>query len=226
MQEKLIYLFSAVAVGWAVTFALRLLPFGLFARSSRKTQTSLAKFGEIVSPVVIGGLIVYSFSTLKLDGAPAWRTFWPYLAVALTVALHLLFRNSLASIAGGTVFYMLLVGFLGCTSLPSSIEFDARNPVVRISGAGVTFAGQFVAPEKVPRLLRHYDIPLERTIHIHISGGLHDLRPARQLMAILCRAGYRRPVLVTERTARSEAVKPDTGKFVRPPVEPRRKVYR
>ena len=210
MQEKLIYLFSVVAVGWLVTFGLRALPFVIFARKSGKTPANLSKIGDIISPVIIGALIVYSFSTLTIDSAPAWRTAWPYIASAFTVALHLAFRNSLASIAGGTILYMVLLAFCGCSSLPSSIEFDARRPVLRISEAGVSFAGKLVDPHKVPKLLRKYDIPKERTIHILAAGSLRDLRPARQLMAILCHAGYRRPVIVTERKAHSHTVDQST----------------
>lgn len=206
MQEKLIYLFSVVAVGWLVTFILRALPFAIFARRTSNTPKGLSKIGDVISPIIIGALIVYSFSTLKIDSKPAWSTLWPYIATAFTVALHLLFKNSLASIAGGTAIYMMLISFCGCSSLPTTIEFDARNPVLHISDVGVSFAGRLVDPYKVPKLLRKYDIPKDRTVHILATGSLRDLRPARQLMAILCKAGYRRPVIVTERKAHSHTV--------------------
>ena len=46
---------------------------------------------------------IYSYSSLE------WRTVSPYLAGTLTVALHLRFRNPLASIVAGTALYMALL---------------------------------------------------------------------------------------------------------------------
>ena len=208
MDEKVIYMLSAVAVGWAVTFALRALPFALFAGRGRNPPQGVERFGKVVSPVVIAGLVVYSYSTLDAGGGPAWLTPWPYLAGALTVALQLAFRNSLASIVAGTILYMSLLSFSGCSSLPDSIELDSRHPVLSISGSSVKFADRLVPFNKVPRLLKSYDVPYDRPIHILAEGDLHDLRPARQLMAVLCKAGYTRPVLVRERHAESRAIGP------------------
>lgn len=224
MEEKVIYMLSAVAVGWAVTFALRALPFALFAGRGRNPPQGVERFGKVVSPVVIAGLVVYSYSTLDAGGGPAWLTPWPYLAGALTVALQLAFRNSLASIVAGTILYMSLLSFSGCSSLPDSIELDARRPVLRISGSSVSFAGRLVSFNKVPRLLKSYDVPYDRPIHILADGDLHDLRPARQLMAVLCKAGYTRPVLVTERHAESRAIGRDApGRPATPPPPPVRR---
>lgn len=229
MEEKVIYMLSAVAVGWAVTFALRALPFALFAGRGRNPPQGVERFGKVVSPVVIAGLVVYSYSTLDAGGGPAWLTPWPYLAGALTVALQLAFRNSLASIVAGTILYMSLLSFSGCSSLPDSIELDSRHPVLSISGSSVKFADRLVSFNKVPRLLKSYDVPYDRPIHILAEGDLHDLRPARQLMAVLCKAGYTRPVLVRERHTESMTVERDAhergmrGSPMAPPPPERRR---
>jgi hypothetical protein len=171
----------------------------------------LERFGTVISPVIIASLIVYSYATLKIDDAPAWKTCWPYLAGALTVALQLLFRSSLFSIIAGTALYMALSAFAGCKSY-GDLHLDARNPVVSISPVGVSFAGVIVKPEKVPRILESYEVPHDRTIHIMLNSDMRNLASARQLMAILCKAGYRRPVLVTERKAHGQS----TGRIVTP----------
>ena len=102
MSERLIYLFSVVAVGWAVTFVLRALPFLLFAGRSRELPKGVERFGALISPVIIGCLIVYSYSGLD------WGTYTPYLAGGVTVALQLWRKNPLFSIVAGTAVYMVL----------------------------------------------------------------------------------------------------------------------
>jgi branched-subunit amino acid transport protein AzlD len=98
--ERTIYLAGAVAVGWAVTYALRALPFLLFSRSSRELPKWVEKLGGVISPVIIAALVIYSYSGLE------WRMLRPYLAGAITVAVHLWLRNPLVSIVSGTAAYM------------------------------------------------------------------------------------------------------------------------
>jgi branched-subunit amino acid transport protein AzlD len=98
--ERTIYLAGAVAVGWAVTYALRALPFLLFSRSSRELPKWVEKLGNVVSPVIIAALVVYSYSGLE------WRLPRPYLAGMITVTVHLWLRNPLVSIVAGTAAYM------------------------------------------------------------------------------------------------------------------------
>ena len=81
--------------------------------------------------------------------------------------------------------------------------FDAQNPALRVSQRGVLFADTFVNPQDVPEILRGYDVPKSRTIHIRLDPDVRNLGPARTLMGYLCSAGYKNPVLVTERHAES-----------------------
>lgn len=102
-SNRILYLFALVAVGWGVTYALRSLPFMLFSRKARELPPWVGKLGVLISPVIIAFLIVYSYSSLE------WRTFGPYLAGAVTVALQLFRRNPLVSIIAGTATYMILL---------------------------------------------------------------------------------------------------------------------
>ena len=96
MENETAYMLGAVLTVFAVTYALRALPFLLFAGRDRALPPWVERASAFVSPVIIAGLIVYSFAGLS------WRTPWPYLAGAVTVGLHLWRRNPLASIAAGT----------------------------------------------------------------------------------------------------------------------------
>jgi len=194
--ERILYLLTVVAIGWAVTFGLRSLPFLLFAGRDRELPPWVERLGRVISPVIIGGLIVYSYSGLE------WKTLWPYAAGLLTVGLQAWKRNPLVSIIAGTLLYMCLLS-CGCTS-QKALELDAENPAVRVSTQGVLFGDQLVQPTEVPEILEDYDIPHDRVIHILLDPDVKDLRPARFLMACLARAGYTRPVLVTKRHAEAE----------------------
>lgn len=189
------YMLGVVTVGFAINYGLRALPFLLFAGRDRPVPRWVEKFGAFVSPVIIAGLIVYSYSGL------AWKTAYPYVAGALTVGLQLWKKNPLVSIVVGTVLYMVLLN-CGC-STRRTLELDIRHPAVRMSTQGVLFDGKFVRPEEVAEILEDYDVPHDRVIHILLDPEVKDLRPARTLMGYLSMAGYTRPVLVTKRHAES-----------------------
>ena len=210
MKNDAVYMIGVVLVVFAVTYALRALPFLLFAGRDRALPPWVERVSAYVSPVIIAALIVYSFAGL------AWRTPWPYLAGALTVGLHVWRRNPLASIVAGTALYMALVACCGCATSRTSIELDAQHPAVRVSTTGVYLGDEPVRPEKLPGILEDLDVPHERTIHILLEENVKDLRLARFLMACLAKGGYTRPVLVTKRHAESIAV----GKRKKPAAAP------
>lgn len=103
MTDEVLYMSGIVAVGFAVNFGLRALPFLLFGGSGRKLPPCVERVASAASPAIIACLVVYSYSGLE------WRTAAPYLAGAAVVALQAAFRNPLVSIVAGTVAYMLLV---------------------------------------------------------------------------------------------------------------------
>ena len=198
MPEDVIHTAGIVAVAWAVTFGLRALPFLLFAGRGRDVPPSVERFGSIISPVIIAGLIVYSYSALE------WRTAWPYFAGVLVVALQLWRRNALLSIIAGTVLYMCLLS-AGCASNDyGDIVLDAAHPSIRYSTRGILIGERYVDPIKVPKILKSYDVPTDRVIHILVDEEAeHDLKHARAFMGLLAHNGYRRSVLVTKKRAES-----------------------
>ena len=222
MKEEILYMLGIVVVGFSVTYGLRALPFLLFAGRDRELPPWVERFGNVISPIIIACLVVYSYVGLR------WKTPYPYLAGAVVVALQVWKRNPLTSIVAGTVLYMCLLS-CGCTTA-RSLELDAKNPAVRVSLQGVLFDDRFVTAAEVPARLRDYDVPKDRVIHILLDADVRDLRPARLVMAHLRRAGYTRPVLVTKRHADSFVTdkKPKKGAtgVVAPKARPKKVRYK
>lgn len=97
-----------VAVSAVITALLRGLPFVIF--NSKKTPKFITFLGKFLPYAVIGMLVVYC---LKDAAFTAWPHALPELiAIAAVALLHIWRRNTLLSVAGGTVFYMLLVQFV------------------------------------------------------------------------------------------------------------------
>ena len=180
-----------VGVGFTVNYALRALPFLLFSGRSRELPPWVDRLGKVISPVIIAGLIVYSYS------GSAWRTPWPYIAGVVTVALQVWKRNPLMSIVAGTAVYMLLLNCCGCATQHQVHTLNARNPELRITESGVYIGEEKVAPEDVLEALEDAEIPKDRAIHILLDRDMKDLRAPRVLMALLSRGGYTRSILVT-----------------------------
>ena len=198
MVDEILYMGIVVLAGFAVNFGLRALPFLIFAGRDRELPVWLSKIGRYISPVIIGALIIYSYSGLE------WRTLWPYLAGLVTILLHLWKGNPLISIIVGTILYMCFMNY-GCVS-KRVLEMDRKHPAVSVTRMGVKFGNEFVKPEEVVDILEDYGIPHDRVIHILREPDVVDLRPARYLMACLAKAGYTRPVLVTKEHAESMVV--------------------
>ncbi len=88
------------------TMATRFLPFLIF-RDNKPTPQYIQYLGKALPAAIFGMLVVYC---LKSVNVLAYSYGLPELiAIAVTVALHLWKRQTLLSIAGGTVCYMLLV---------------------------------------------------------------------------------------------------------------------
>lgn len=103
MNEHILKVAAICLTAWAVNLSLRALPFVLFGRKNAEVPSFIGKMEKFISPVVIAGLVVYSYSGLL------WQDWYPYAAGALTVALQLAFRNPLLSIIAGTALYMFTI---------------------------------------------------------------------------------------------------------------------
>ena len=95
-----------VAVVSLVTIAVRALPFLVFGEG-RKTPKVIAYLGEVLPYASMAMLVVYALKDVTFTSVSGWL---PELIACVVVAgLHLWKRNTLLSIVGGTVCYMLLV---------------------------------------------------------------------------------------------------------------------
>ena len=100
------YVWISVAIIALITAALRFLPFLLFG-NGRKTPKIIEKLSSLLPFAIMGMLVVYCLKSISFDSLGG---FMPALiATAAVVALHAWRKNTLLSIASGTVIYMLLV---------------------------------------------------------------------------------------------------------------------
>ena len=96
---------AMVAVIALVTAALRFLPFLLLR--GKQTPPFVAYLGKVLPFAIMGMLVIYCLRNISFSAAPFGIPELP--SCAVVAALHLWKRNTLLSIAAGTVFYMLLV---------------------------------------------------------------------------------------------------------------------
>lgn len=99
------YAVVTIAITAVATFITRLVPFALFG-GNRQMPDTLTRLAGQLPPAIMAVLIVYCLKT-TLTGGTAQAATWS--AVAAVVLLHLWRKNTLLSIAGGTVLYMILI---------------------------------------------------------------------------------------------------------------------
>ncbi len=95
-----------VAVTSAVTILLRFLPFVIFS-GNRKNPAYVTYLGKVLPYAIMGMLVVFCLKGVSLTAAPYGIP--EAIACALVILLHVWKRNTLISILGGTVCYMVLV---------------------------------------------------------------------------------------------------------------------
>ena len=100
------YILLAVAVSALVTAAIRFLPFLIF-NDSRQTPPIIERLGQTLPYAIMAMLVVYCLKGVSFTSLTG---FAPSLIACVIVAgLYVWRRNTLISIVGGTVCYMLLV---------------------------------------------------------------------------------------------------------------------
>ena len=103
------YMLIGIAVAALVTAATRFLPFLIFG-SGKKTPDIIVYLGKVLPYAIMGMLVVYCMKNVSIADAPHGL---PELIACVAVAvLHIWKRNTLLSIAVGTIGYMLLVQFV------------------------------------------------------------------------------------------------------------------
>ena len=100
------YLFLTIVIISAVTAALRFLPFVVFS-GGKKTPRIVLYLGKVLPFAIMAMLVVYCLKYVSLLSYPFGLP--ELIGVIIVVLLHIWKRNSLLSIAGGTVCYMLLI---------------------------------------------------------------------------------------------------------------------
>ena len=101
-----IHAIALIAVASLVTIALRFLPFLIFG-TKRQTPPYILFLGKVLPSAIMGMLVVYCLKHISFLSAPFGIP--ELLAVCLVILLHLWKRNTLLSVGGGTICYMLLV---------------------------------------------------------------------------------------------------------------------
>ena len=100
------YLWSAVAVIAITTALTRFLPFLIF-RDEQKVPKLIKKLGKVLPYAIMGMLVVYCLKDVQITDC---SSLLPAVVSCLAVAgLYVWKRNTLISILGGTLCYMLLV---------------------------------------------------------------------------------------------------------------------
>lgn len=99
----------AVLVAAACTFATRLIPF-IFFGGKKEVPKFVKYLGDILPMAIIGVLIIYCIGDVTSGDV---NIIAPQLiCVAITAAIHFWRKNTLFSIAVGTILYMLLTHFV------------------------------------------------------------------------------------------------------------------
>ena len=89
----------------AATMLTRFLPFLIFPEG-KTPPAAVTYLGTVLPYAVIGLLVVYC---LKAAVFTSWHGLPELIAIVFIVALHKWKKNTLLSIAGGTILYMILV---------------------------------------------------------------------------------------------------------------------
>lgn len=98
--------FFIILVVALTTFATRAVPFIIFPKG-REIPDVVQYLGKVLTPAVIGMLVVYCLKGVALTESPYGLP--ELIAVGTVAALHVWKRNNLLSIGAGTVLYMFLV---------------------------------------------------------------------------------------------------------------------
>ena len=100
-------MFLTIAMGTVETMITRFLPFVVFSSKDQQTPEVVRYLGRVLPAAIFGMLIVYCLKSVDLfagsHGIPE------AIALLVTVGLHKWKHQTLISIAGGTLCYVLLV---------------------------------------------------------------------------------------------------------------------
>ena len=105
-MSREVYIFLAVIVCAACTFSLRAAPFLLFS-GKKEMPPAVRRLAGRMPAAIIAVLVIYCLKGMPEAGLSENAV--TLISVAAVIVLHLLKKNTLLSIAGGTVLYMALL---------------------------------------------------------------------------------------------------------------------
>ena len=88
-----------------IVFCERLFPFAIF--SKRKPGKLIHIFERYIPPIVMLGLLIYNLRDVRFSSLAQWIP--QIAAITFTIVTYLWKKNSLLSIFGGTIIYMILI---------------------------------------------------------------------------------------------------------------------
>ena len=88
-----------------IIFCERLFPFAVF--SKRKPGKLIHIFERYIPPIVMLGLLIYNLRDVRFSSLAQWIP--QIAAITFTIVTYLWKKNSLLSIFGGTIIYMILI---------------------------------------------------------------------------------------------------------------------
>ena len=103
------YTIATIAIAAVITATLRFAPFLIFGRG-KQTPAIITYLGKVLPYAIMGMLVVYCLKDVQITAAP--HGIPELLGCMIVAVLHIWKRNTLLSIAAGTVSYMLMVQFL------------------------------------------------------------------------------------------------------------------
>ena len=109
MDNNTVHSLLIVAVMAVFTALTRFLPFFAFPEG-RKRPKVITYLGTVLPYALIGMLVVYCFKSVSVFAYPYCIP--ELLAVVLVAVLHIWKRNTLISVFGGVIFYMVIVQYV------------------------------------------------------------------------------------------------------------------
>ena len=103
------YAFIMILIIALVTAALRFIPFLIF-NGNKPIPKFVEYLGRVLPYSIMAMLVVYCLKGISYRKAPFGLP--EIISVVIVVVLHIWKRNTLLSIIGGTVCYMLLIQFI------------------------------------------------------------------------------------------------------------------
>lgn len=100
------YIIMVIAVMASVTILLRFLPFILFDHGEQLPEW-ISYLGKVLPPAIMSMLLVYCLR--NIDFFDAKHGFPELICVGAAMLLHNWKRNSLLSIGGSTLLYMIII---------------------------------------------------------------------------------------------------------------------